>query len=111
MPPEDFLGGIVQFSPLPGFESHFRPALPPVPAHVSRSIFGMSESIPLNVPADQTSRTRVKVNDVAERFVLAAFRLDLSEDRLIDDIMLVDNTGEDPDSGPVTDPGPPDLLL
>ena len=111
MPPEDFLGGIVQFSPLPGFESHFRPVLPPVPAHVSRSIFGMSESIPLNVPADQTSRTRVKVNDVAERFVLAAFRLDLSEDRLIDDIVLVDNTGEDPDEGPVTDPGPPDLLL
>ena len=111
MSPEDFLGGIVRFSPLPGFEPHFRPALPPVPAHVSRSIFGMSEAIPLEVPEDRLSRTRTKVNDVAERFVLAAFRLDLSEDTLIDNILLVDNTDDGPYDSPATSTEPPDLLL
>ena len=86
---EDFLGSLVEFSP-PSFSPYVIAQLPPVDPSVRRCIFGLSETIDAETPADTIEWDRVAVTPLRTRLVLAAFRLDLSELLAIDSIALMD---------------------
>ena len=85
----EFLGSLVEFSP-PSFSSYVTTQLPPIDPSVKRCVFGLTEAIEAEVPADSIERQRVPVQSLRTRLVLAAFRLDLSDLLEIDSIALVD---------------------
>lgn len=77
--PQDFLASLVEFAPLPAFSQRFlRPSLDADRYAVADCLFGISDSIDVTPPDRTTPSRRISLAGVEDRFLLAAFRIDLS---------------------------------
>jgi hypothetical protein len=77
--PQEFLASLIEFSPLPPFSQRFlRPSLDVDRFAVAETIFGISETVEFIPPQALSASRRIPVAGVEQRFLLAAFRLDLS---------------------------------
>lgn len=94
--PERFLATLVDQSPLPQLPQRFVTANILQIPKVQQSVYAVSDVLGYDAPSDGVDRRRVPIGSVADRFVLAAFRLDMTDTMPIDSFSpIVDIGGSD----------------
>lgn len=92
--PSEFLGGLVDFSPLPPVPERFmRVQLTGDRGAITRSVFGVSEVVSHHAVDDDVERRNIEITRIPDRYLLAAFRLDLAEPVDPMETLLVENSG------------------
>jgi hypothetical protein len=84
-----FLRPVVEQTPLPTFSRflHQRVGGPSVTPQYS--VFGASDKVGAQIPEDGQERLRIGIGGVAERYVLASLRVDVSQNLELADVNFV----------------------
>jgi hypothetical protein len=78
--PSEFLGGLVDFSPLPPVPERFmRVQLTGDRGAITRSVFGVSDVVSHRAVDGDVERRQIEIARIPDRYLLAAFRLDLAD--------------------------------
>ena len=84
-----FLRPVIEQSPVPTFDRFINKRVggpSPTPQY---SVYGASEKVGASIPDDGHDRRAIGVGGVSERYVLAAFRLDVSQSLGLGDVSIV----------------------
>lgn len=86
-----FLRPVVEQSPVPGFDRFINRRVGGPSTSPQFSVFGASEKVRVSVPGDGHERRELDVGGVSERYVLAAFRLDVSQSLELSDLSIAES--------------------
>lgn len=99
--PNEFLAPVIRQTPIPGFSRFFRYRVGGPNTEPEVAVYGVSSAVAVTPPDDGQDRRDIAVRGVAHRYLLASFRLDVSQSLGLDDVNFIR-----PPKRPVVDPEP-----
>lgn len=88
--PNDFLAPVIRQTPIPGFARYFRHRVGGPNTEPEVAVYGMSSASATTPPDDGQERREIAVRGVAHRYLLASFRLDVSQSLSLDDVNFIE---------------------
>lgn len=87
--PSEFIAPVIRQTPIPGFSRFFRHRVGGPNTEPEVAVCGMSSAVSAASPDDGQDRRHIAVRGVAHRYLLASFRLDVSQILTLDDVSFI----------------------